>query len=191
MASIFSDRQYLIKKKFLKLFGSDFKVYDGSGQQILFAHLKAFKLKEDITLFRDESKAEPVIRVKARNIIDFSAAYDFYDARTERKLGAVKRKGWKSIIRDEWVVMDQNDAEIGRLQEDTGLLAFVRRFLTNLIPQTFHMYVNGSTVATYKNNFNPFLSKVQVSLAQDHPVFNAEFAIAMGILLCAIEGKQR
>jgi hypothetical protein len=70
-------------------------------------------------------------------------------------------------------------------------MAFLRRFLTNLIPQVFHVYINGNVVANYRNNYNPFTSRVAVTLVQDNPAYTAEFAIAMGILLCAIEGKQR
>lgn len=189
-SNIITGNKFLIKKKFFKLLGSDFKVYDASEQLILFAHLKAFKLKEDITIYRDEAKTVPVIRIKARSIIDFSAAYDFYDAVTQQKIGAAKRKGWKSIIRDEWIIMDAQDAEIGTLQEDSGMMALLRRFVTNLIPQVFHVLIGGKTVVTYKNNFNPVLQRVHISIDQEHPAFSAEFAIAMGILLCAIEGKQ-
>lgn len=183
--------QYLIRKKFFKILGADFFVYDSAGHPLMFAHLKAFKLREDITLYTDETKTQPVIQIKARNIVDFSAAYDFYDAQTQRKLGAVKRKGWKSILRDEWIIMDIFDNEIGVLREDSGWLAFVRRFITNLIPETFHVTMQGRQIATYKNNFNPFIRKVHLTIHQQTAEYTTGFAIAMGILLCAIEGKQR
>lgn len=192
MAEInYSGNQFLIKRKFLKLLGADFNIYDASQQQILFAHMKAFKWKEDITLYKDESKTQPVITIRARNVVDFSAAYDFYDSQTMQKIGAAKRKGWKSIFRDEWIIMDVNDAEIGTLKEDSGMMAFLRRFLTNLIPQTFHVTIGGAQVATYKNNINPIISKVSVIIEQDTPQFSKPFALAMGILLCAVEGKQK
>lgn len=110
--TLFAGQQFLIKKKFLKLLGDDFKVFNSEQKHILFAHLKTFKWKEDITQYIDVSKTEPVLNIKARQIIDFSAAYDFFDAKTGQKIGAVKRKGWKSMLRDEWIIMDSNDHEI-------------------------------------------------------------------------------
>lgn len=190
MEAIFTGQQFLIKKKFLKLLGADFKVYNSEERQILFAHLKAFKWKEDITLYTDETKTEPVLNIKARQIIDFSAAYDFFDAKTGQKIGAVKRKGWKSILRDEWIIMDMDDREIGKIQEDSTAMAILRRFITALIPQRFHVTVNGNEVAHYRNNFNPFLSKVQVALLKQVPQFSAPMAVCIGVLLSAIEGKQ-
>lgn len=191
MNTLFAGQQFLIKKKFLKLLGADFKVFNSEQKQILFAHLKAFKWKEDITLYTDESKTEPVLNIKARQIIDFSAAYDFFDAKTGQKIGAVKRKGWKSMLRDEWIMMDSNDHEIGKIQEDSTTLALIRRLITALVPQRFHVVVNGNEVAHYRNNFNLFVSKVQVILLKQDPQFPAAMAVAMGVLLCAIEGKQR
>lgn len=191
MKTTITGTQFEIRRKFLKLLGADFNIYDASQQQILFAHLKAFKLKEDITLYKDNTKTEPIINIKARNIIDFSAAYDFTDAMTGEKFGAAKRKGWKSILRDEWIIMDRNDQEVGRLMEDSGFMAFLRRFVSNLIPQTFHVTINGQQTVTYKNNFNPILSKVRIQIERQDPAFEPAFAIAMGVLLCAVEGKQQ
>ena len=181
---------FLIKKKFLKLLGSDFRIYDAQQKEIMFAHLKAFKFKEDITLYTDEAKTDGIINIKARQIIDFSAAYDFFDIKTGRKIGAAKRKGWKSMLQDEWQLMDANDQEIGIIQEDSTLMAILRRFVTALIPQTFYTKINGENVCRYKNNFNPFLSRVQIDINKPSEQFTPMFAIAMGILLCAIEGKQ-
>ena len=181
---------FLIQKKFMKLIGSDFRIYDAQQKEILFAHLKGFKLKEDITLYTDESKTIDVINIKARSIIDFSSAYDFYDVKNGKKIGAAKRKGFRSIFRDEWILMAaDSDTEIGKIQEDSAMMAFLRRFVTALIPQKFSVTIGGAEVATYQNNFNPFISKVSVQIS--HPEkYEAGFAIAMGVLLCAVEGKQ-
>ena len=189
MANPITGTSFLIKKKFLKLFGSDFRVYDSQNTEILFAHLKAFKFKEDITLYTDETKTQGVINIKARSVIDFSAAYDFYDMVTGQKIGAAKRKGFKSILRDEWIIMNQNDEEIGLLQEDSGFMAIIRRRITNLIPQKFSVLFGTTEVCRYENNFNPFLSKVSIHIfkPENYPPL---FAISMGVLLCAIEGKQ-
>ncbi|MFN6037707.1 MAG: hypothetical protein ACK452_04515 [Bacteroidota bacterium] len=190
MSISITGNSFLIQKKFLKLLGSDFRIYDSNKVEILFAHLKAFKLKEDITLYTDETKTTPVVNIKARSVIDFSAAYDFYDAVTGQKIGAAKRKGFKSIIKDEWVLMSpDNDEEIGVIEEDSMLMALLRRFITNLIPQKFQVKIGQEEVARYENNFNPFISKVSVHIS--HPEkYNPLFALSMGILLCAIEGKQ-
>ena len=138
----FRQPTYQVRKKVFKLFGGSFDVYGPDGSLVLFASQKAFKLKEDIRLYGDKGKAEELLVIKARSIIDFSAAYDVEDPTSGQKLGAFKRKGWRSLLRDEWIVMDASDQEIGFLKEDNAMMATLRRFIS-LIPQNYHCEVNG------------------------------------------------
>ena len=180
-----------MRKQFFKLFGGSFRVYDPSGNLALFASLKAFKLKEDITVHPDESKSSDLLSIKARKIIDFSSAYDVVDPATGQKIGALKRKGWKSMIKDEWVIMDATDNDIGIIQEDNWALAIIRRFATNLIPQSFHGEVGGVMVFKFKQHFNPFVQKMTLDFTPDTSgKLDRRLGVAAAILLTAIEGRQ-
>ncbi|MCE9608892.1 MAG: hypothetical protein K8R23_01560 [Chthoniobacter sp.] len=107
------------------------------------------------------------------------------------KIGALKRKGLKSILKDEWVFMDAADREIGLIKEDSLFLALVRRFLTNLIPQTYEGNIGGVRVCQFKQNFNPFVMKVTLDFSPDlNAVLDRRLGLAAAVLLCAIEGKQ-
>jgi uncharacterized protein YxjI len=192
MADLFSYSRYLVRKQVLKLFGGAFRVYDAEGKLVLFADQKAFKLREDIRLYTDESKQIEVLTIKARQILDWSAAYDVIDARTGEKVGAYKRKGLKSMVKDEWVIMDAQDQEVGLVREDSVFLALVRRLLTNLVPQTFHAELEGRPVCVYKQRFNPFVLKLSVDFSPDFAkALDRRMGMAGAILLCAIEGRQR
>ena len=132
-----------------------------------------------------------VLSIQARNIIDFSAAYDVIDSATGTKVGVLKRKGLKSIIQDEWIIMDANNQEIGLIQEDSTVLALIRRFLTNLIPQKYHGQVGGQQVCIFKQNFNPFVMKINLDYSMDtQGLLDRRLGIAGAVLLCAIEGRQ-
>lgn len=182
---------YLIRRKVLTLAGAQFHIFDPNGQVIMFSKMKAFKLREDIRLYTGEDMKNELITIHARQIIDFSAAYDVFDATTGEKVGALKRKGLKSIIKDEWIILDANDNQVGSIKEDNAGLALVRRFLTNLIPQSYDIDINGQVVAEYKQRFNPFIMKLELDFAKDTGhIFDRRLALAAGILLCAIEGRQ-
>ena len=187
----FDEPTYLIRKQVLKLFGGVFRVYNPQGQLVLFADMKAFKLREDIRLYADEQKQTEVLLIKARQIIDISAAHDVTDAATGQKIGVLKRRGLKSIFRDEWIIMDADEREIGVIREDSVLLALLRRFATNLIPQRFHVEIGPTQVCTFRQNFNPFVLKLTVDFSQDRSrVLDRRLGLAAGVLLCAIEGRQ-
>lgn len=182
--------EYTIRRKILTLFGAKFHIYDARGSVIGFSHQKAFKLREDIRVFTDESMADERLSIKARQIIDFSAAYDIVDSRSGTKLGALKRKGWSSLVRDSWIVMDENDREVGHLHEDSLLLALLRR-VVGWIPQHFSLVnSSGTKLADLRTHFNPFVHRMTVSVTERCPL-NPLLVLAAGILLVAIEGRQQ
>ena len=140
----FYHRTYFSKKKFLKLFGGEIRIYDENRSRLLFfVKQKAFKLKEDITVYSDESMAQELLKINARSIVDFSDAYDVTDVYAGKKLGSIRRKGLKSMLRDYWEILDENERVFGKVVEDSGFKAFMRRFLSSFIPQAFRIEVDG------------------------------------------------
>lgn len=189
---MFTHSSYSLRKKVLQLFGGSYQIFDPEGKLVLFASQKAFKLREDIRLYSSEAKTEEILTIHARNIIDFSAAYDVIDSKSGQKIGVLKRKGMKSILIDEWQILDANDVEIGLIKEDSALLATLRRFLSNLIPQNYDAFMNGIRVADLRQNFNPFIYKLTIDFSMDtENKFDKRLGLAAGVLLAAIEGKQQ
>lgn len=191
MDSRFQHPTYLVRKKILTLFGGAFHIFDPQGNLVFFSQMKAFKLKEDIRVYGDESKQQELLTIKARNILDFSATYDVVDATTQQPIGALRRKGMKSILKDEWVFLDTQDQEIGKITEDHMILALIRRFLMDLIPQYYTGTVHGETVCEFSQNFNPFVTKITLDFSKDtQGKLDRRLGIAAAVLLCGIEGKQ-
>jgi len=182
---------YVIRRKFLKLFGNEFRVLDQAGNLALFSRQKAFKLREDFRVWTGDDMQTEVLWMQARKIIDFASAYDVIDSTTGQKVGAFKRKGLKSIVRDEWVLMDASDKEIGIFQEDSIGMAILRRFI-NIIPQKFHMDIGNAHVANLRQNWNPFLLKMTVDFSPDtQGLLDRRLGIGIAILHSAIEGRQQ
>ncbi|MFA5890166.1 MAG: hypothetical protein WDA27_04310 [Actinomycetota bacterium] len=193
--SRFAQSTYVIRRKVLKLVGGAFHVFDASGTVIMYSQMKAFKLREDIRLFTAEDMQTELLRIQARQIIDFSAAYDVVDSQTGEKIGALKRKGLKSIVRDHWIIMDAVDGEVGGVLEDSAGLAILRRLIGGLgsvvAPQKYHFDVGGRSVGTGSQSRNPFVYKVRIDLEPGAGgALDPRLAIATGLLLAAIEGKQ-
>ena len=105
MNPIFQSPNYLLRRQAIALTGK-FRCYDPAGRLVMFSEQKMFRLKEDIRIYGDESKTQEVLSIQARQIMDFSAAYDVVDTQMNQKVGALRRKGWSSLVRDEWEVLD-------------------------------------------------------------------------------------
>lgn len=180
-----------VRRKSLAKIGHEVFISDQADNLLLWVKQKGFKLKEDIRIFADESKAEERLTIQARKVMDFNAAFDVVDPGTGEKVGGFRRKGWSSFIKDEWQILDVNENQIGAIHEDTMVLALLRRFLTSLIPQTYEFKVNDETVAQLKQHFNPFLFKGEFHmLPQGSDKLDPRLAIAGVVLLMIMEGRQ-
>lgn len=190
MNPAFNHARYHLKRQAIALTGK-VRIYDPSGTLVLFSEQRMFKLREDIRIYADESKSREVLTIKARSIIDFSAAYDVMDAASGMKVGVLRRKGLRSIFRDEWEILDSQDRLLGVLQEDDPTMAFLRRILFSLIPQNYDILVNGQRAADLKQRFNPFRYEMDLDFGFGTAgLLDRRLGIAAGVLLAVIEGRQ-
>ncbi|MBC8171927.1 MAG: hypothetical protein H7X77_09645, partial [Anaerolineae bacterium] len=65
-------------------------VTDSVGKQVAFVHQNAWKLKEDIRIYTDDTKSKETFRIRADRVLDFKAKYYFTDANTQKDLGYVQ-----------------------------------------------------------------------------------------------------
>ncbi len=182
-------RTFVLKRKIMKLVGADFLIFDDQDRLVLFVHQMGFKLKEDIRAYTDETKQVEVMRIAARQVVDFASAYDVFDSATGQRIAVLQRMGWKSMLRDEWSVCGPNEAEIGKMVEDSMLLAVIRRFVSNLVPQNYDLLIGGERHVDFKQNFNPFTYHLNIVLDR-RDVLDPRVALAAAVLLAAIEGRQ-
>jgi len=191
MNPVFEYRTYLLKRQVFALTGK-FRFYDPSDRLVLFSEQKMFRLREDIRVYTDEGKQQEVLMIKARQIIDFAAAYDVVDSASGEKVGVLRRKGWSSILRDEWEVLNAQDQPIGSLFEDSMGLALLRRLLLgSLLPQNYDLTLGQTRVADLKQRFNLFRYELDLDMSMDAArQLDPRLGIAAAILLAAIEGRQ-
>ncbi|NOY99345.1 MAG: hypothetical protein GXP40_09135 [Chloroflexi bacterium] len=191
MHSAFQHNHYLLKRQAIALTGK-FRFYDPAGNLVMFSQQKMFKLREDIRVYADEAKTQELLYIQARQIIDFSAAYDVIDSASGQKVGALRRKGLRSMLRDEWEVLDASDRVIGVLFEDSVGLAILRRLLLgSLLPQNYDLIIGDQRAADLKQRFNPFRYELDLDFSMDTANrLDRRLGIAAGILLAAIEGRQ-
>ena len=188
----FSQSTYLLKRQVLALTGK-VRVFTPTGQLALYAEQKMFKLREDIRVYADEDKLNELIWIQSRQIIDFAAAYDVYDQTTGMKVGTLRRKGWSSIMRDTWEMLDPLEQLIGVVREDSPGRAFLRRFLLgSLLPQRYEVINTAEqTIARYEQRFHLLRYDLDIDFGLAAGALDHRLGLAMAILLAIIEGKQQ
>ncbi len=187
---VFQLSEYLFRRKVFKLVGGAFHIRDASGNTVMYSTQKAFKLREDMTIWADETQSRALLTIKTPQILDFGATYMISDATTGEDVGAIARKGLKSVVRDEWKFISTDNLQIGILTESGWARAIISR-LINMVPQKYLIASeDGREVAVINQHFNPFVLKYTMSILEPDPPIDRRLLISMGILLCAIEGRQ-
>lgn len=191
MDNVFQFDQYVLKKQFFALTGI-LRIYNSQDQLVLYSQQKIFKLKEDIRVYADETKTRELLIIQARQILDFSAYYDVIDSQFTTKVGGLRRKGFRSLVQDEWEVFDTQEKLVGVLKEDSLNRALLRRFLLgNLLPQDYDLIIGDHRVADYKQRFDLFRYMLDIDFQMDgDKKLDHRLGLAAGILLAIIEGHQ-
>lgn len=83
-------------------------VIDASGKTVLYTKQKMFKFREHVEIFTDKTRATRLADIKADKVIDWSARYSSTDA-SGQPIGAVGRKGWRSIWKAHYEAFNPGD----------------------------------------------------------------------------------
>lgn len=165
--------QFPIKLQFkISTLANDFTAIDGNGKMVAYVRQKMFKLKEDISIFSDESKSKVIYNIKADKWLDFSAAYTFFDE-YGIEFGKVVRKGWSSLWKTNYEIIDQHQNFQYRIREENAWVKVMDGLFGQIpILSMFTGYVfNPKYVLTDSNN------QIIVKLIKQPSFFGRHFEI--------------
>ena len=125
-------QQRLLMRQRIRMMVNQYEVHaaapDGSeGPLLAFAQQKRLALKEQVTLYTDDSKQQAVLGFKARQIIDLGATYDVTDAGGQ-PIGLFRKDFKASLLRTTWH-LEQPGLGIMTGQERSLPIALLRRFV--------------------------------------------------------------
>jgi uncharacterized protein YxjI len=191
MHTSFQYHRYLLKRKVFALTGK-FTIEGPEGQPLLYSEQRMFRLKEDVRIYSGPDKSQELLSIKARQVIDFSAAYDVFDPFTQTPIGTLQRRGLRSIARDEWQILSPAGQSFGIIIEDDITYAMLRRFLLgSLLPQNYDILIDGAKVADLRQQFNLFRYQMDIDFTNNQAKkLDPRLGIAAALLLGLIEGKQ-
>jgi uncharacterized protein YxjI len=109
--------------KFLTI-SSYIRVVDATGQLVSYVKQRAFRLKEDVTIFADEAQAQPLFHIKANQIFDIGATYSISTA-DGRVLGAVRQRGMRTLWKATYDILDDRGDAAGLIHEKDALVKVI------------------------------------------------------------------
>lgn len=176
----FRQATYVIKRTFFSFFNRTFRVYGPDGSLALFVRHPVLRLRGEWQVYADETKSQPLVQVKAQQVIALNFLYDLKDATTGELIGSVRTKGLRSIVRDTIEILDPAGKVIGHLREQGASL--LRRFFPWLTSK-HDIEVDGEVVATVRQKFRFFIKEFHVD--QTKVVFGDDLDPRL-IMMCAL-----
>jgi hypothetical protein len=101
----------------ITLVGAQLEVVDAGGTLVSYVKQKAFKLKEDVTIFADRQQTQPVFHLKANKVIDIGATYAI-TTDDGRPVGSVKQRGMRTFWKATYDVLDVNGETVAMIHEE-------------------------------------------------------------------------
>ncbi len=186
-AGPFAHTNYSVKRPFWSFLGREYKIFAPDGSLVVYVKHPLMKLRAEFTFYADEAQTQPILVIRARQIIGLNIANDVFDAQTGQKLGSIRSRGLKSIIRDTWDLLDPNDNVVGLCQEDGA--ALLRRFIPMMLGK-WHVELGGQECAKVKQKFKFFSKEFDLDLSMNQGRLDPKFAMACAIMCLMAESRR-
>ncbi|MDR3401364.1 MAG: hypothetical protein P4L99_02610 [Chthoniobacter sp.] len=183
----FAHQSYTIKRPALSFLGRKYYVYAPDGTQVMFLKHPMMKLKEEFTIYTDETESAPLLTVRSRSFVALNMAHDVIDPQTGERTGSIRSRGMKSLVRDTWDILDANDEVVGLMEEEGA--ALLRRVL-KFLPGKHKIELNGQRVASLDQKFRFFGKEVALDLTPGAGQLDARFAVGCALLALIKESER-
>ncbi|MDP9282168.1 MAG: hypothetical protein M3P38_08745 [Chloroflexota bacterium] len=179
--------------KFLTI-SSFIRVVDATGQLVSYVKQRAFRLREDVTIFADEAQAQPVYHIKANKIIDIGATYAITTA-DGRPIGALRQRGMRTFWKATYDILDESGSAIGLIREQDAWVKVIDGLIGEipLVGFVIQQWINptylidGADGVTYLHlRKRPSLIERRFLLEQDAPLPSRLEQLALPAVLMVV-----
>jgi uncharacterized protein YxjI len=190
IANLQAQNQFILRQK-ITMMVNRYVVHvaqpDGSeGPVVAFAEQKRMALKEQVTLYTDESRQQALAGFKARKVMDLNGEYDVVDP-GGAPIGMFRKDFGKSLLRSTWH-LQQPGLPTMTGQERKVIVALLRRFSDSLswLPYHFDFGVGAQIAFSVDRKWG--LRDRYIVEIQD-PRLDRRLIIAMAVALDALQAR--
>lgn len=169
-------------------FGLRFDVYDMTGALVAHVRHPFLRLREEFLVYTDQSKAHPLAKIQARQIIGVNIVYDISDPASGIFLGSLRKHGFRALVRDTWDILEPHgERAIGIVEEQGSSL--LRRFIPLLLGR-WRIEYRGRHVGRIQQVFRFFVKEFILELDVGDSGMDPRFGIASALLALTAETRR-
>lgn len=182
--------QTLVIKQKITLMVNRYEVWaaDPAGNPsglVAFAQQKRLAMKEQVTLYTDESKSAVLAGFRARKVIDLSGTYDVTDG-GGASIGTFRKDFARSLLRSTWHV-DQPGMATVTGEERNLFVALLRRFTDiSFLPYHFDFTGGGAPAFSVQKKWG-IRDRYVVTISDSR--LDRRLVIAMAVALDALQSR--
>ena len=202
-AAIDDSDRFLIQQVFRPI-GNEYRISvpaPGSkdeGEPLLFVKQKKLSLKEDIRFRLDPERDDHLFMIKSKTVFEFAGRHDVLDD-AGTVIGTLEKSFAKSLLRSHWVVRDAAGQELFSAEEQSLVIALVRRFagyvplagslLLEYIPFNFTFARGGAEAGRYSRVIGSFRDKYVLEPGEELEGVDRRLVLAFAVALDALQDR--
>lgn len=181
--------EFVVRQKLFSL-GKKYFVKDRERRLIAYCEKESF-FKGGLKVYGDQSKEEELFSIKQKSLTKFTGLFEVSDT-DEEVIGYLRREGIRSLVKDEWSILDPDHKKIGSAKSDYLLKDIARMKYLKKIPYRYELYHHGEKIGIYKQRLTLLgrSYKLQVKDAQEQKM-DRRLLFSLSICLDSVEEKYR
>lgn len=168
------------------------------GEPLLFVKQKKLSIKEDIRFRLDPDRDEHLFMIKSRTVFEFAGRHDVLDD-GGAVIGTLEKSFARSLLRSHWVVRDPAGVELFSAEEQSLVIALVRRFagylpiggawLLDYVPFNFAFARQGLEAGRYARVIGSFRDRYVLELGEPLAAIDRRVVLAFAVALDALQDR--
>ena len=162
---------------------------DDLGKTLAFVRNLTCGYNQEIRVFTDPTLSFELLAITPVFRSGDADQFTVTDRLTRELAGTIRQSHPARHARQEWFLSSAL-REVAVIQEDSGLLAMLRRYLTGMIPQSYTVYANACAVGVALPGNMLFGRAMEIDLTRDHAKLVDRRLLLAAIVLIAA-GRQQ
>ena len=182
-----ADGVYTVRRPWISFFDRTFRVFDAAGQLVAFVRHPILRVREQFQIYADEAMQQPIATIQCRQIVAINRTYDVTDPTSGQWIGTLRSRGFKSMLRDTFDLLDAQEQPVGLLEE-LGW-SWLRRILPILLGH-WRVVLGEAEVAKIDQVFRFFVKEYRLTVAAQGKNVDTRFLLACALLALLRENRR-
>jgi hypothetical protein len=141
--------------------------YDQDGKTLAFVRNLSFHWNKELRVFSDPTLSFELLTITPTKTENSETTFSVFDPVNNEPVGKVSVPRVSGMQRQEWSLFDLREQHIGQLQENSVMLAVMRRYLSAAFPQTYEFYGENCLFGTASLRNGIFSPEMEIDLRSD------------------------